>query len=365
MNAHKRTFGLLAAILAVSVAAVGGIWGHSVHSHTHSGTLRASIMPAALPADGFSVAELRLAGGSPPDLKISVVAGTHRLRIIRQTPEGALLRAGTLPGKATIEVSGNGYAPVHIELETKLDATDSAGDGTPDFLRLNDPADRTAFRRWFTLIAEAVYYRSANQLPTEINDCAALMRYAYREALREHTGEWATFLALPAITTASAVNKYSYPYTALEGAMFRVQPGTFRASDVSDGAFAEFADADSLRRFNSYFVSRELRRARAGDLLFFRQENQNMPFHAMIFLGHSQFEPGDDEFLIYHTGPNSNRQSTGVIHQKRLRSAAEAGEIRRLPLAELLRYPDARWRPLPRNSAFLGVYRWNILRGEE
>ena len=31
--------------------------------------------------------------------------------------------------------------------------TDSFHDGTPDFLRLTDPADRAAFRQWFTLIA--------------------------------------------------------------------------------------------------------------------------------------------------------------------------------------------------------------------
>jgi len=27
-----------------------------------------------------------------------------------------------------------------------------------------------------------------------------------------------------------------------------------------------------------------------------------------------------------------------------------------------LHHPDARWRPLPENTNFLGVYRWNILR---
>ena len=62
------------------------------------------------------------------------------------------------------------------------------------------------------------------------------------------------------------------------------------------------------------------------------------PFHSMIFCG----ETG----VVYHTGP---------IHQGK-------GEMRRLLLSDLLHHPDARWRPLPENENFLGVYRWNILR---
>jgi uncharacterized protein YfaT (DUF1175 family) len=38
------------------------------------------------------------------------------------------------------------------------------------------------------------------------------------------------------------------------------------------------------------------------------------------------------------------------------------GEVRRVALEDLIHYPDTRWRPLPENSNFLGVYRWNILR---
>ncbi len=74
-----------------------------------------------------------------------------------------------------------------------------------------------------------------------------------------------------------------------------------------------------------------------------------MPFHAMIFLGRSQIEPGHEQYVVYHTGP----------------SARSAGEIRRLALAQLLNYPDPRWRPLADNPGFLGVYRWNILRGAD
>src|SRR5262249_37942958 len=64
------------------------------------------------------------------------------------------------------------------------DAQEATGrDGTPDFLRLDSPADRAAFRQWFTAIVEYEALRPAAELPAEINDCAALLRYAYRGAL--------------------------------------------------------------------------------------------------------------------------------------------------------------------------------------
>jgi uncharacterized protein YfaT (DUF1175 family) len=104
-----------------------------------------------------------------------------------------------------------------------------------------------------------------------------------------------------------------------------------------------------LWRYNSYFVGRDIARAQPGDLLFFRQQGQNLPFHAMIFLGPSQVESGasSEAFVVYHTGPVGQ----------------SAGEIRRPTVTQLLNFPDPRWRPVRSNPSFLGVYRWNILRG--
>jgi hypothetical protein len=70
------------------------------------------------------------------------------------------------------------------------DFLDRFTDGTPDFLRLDSPSDQVAFRRWFTLIAEYQALRPPESIPTEINDCAALLRYAYRNALRNHDPGW-------------------------------------------------------------------------------------------------------------------------------------------------------------------------------
>lgn len=44
---------------------------------------------------------------------------------------------------------------------------ESALDGTPDFLRLDNPGDRQAFRRWFTFLAEVQYFTPAAERPDE------------------------------------------------------------------------------------------------------------------------------------------------------------------------------------------------------
>jgi uncharacterized protein YfaT (DUF1175 family) len=215
-------------------------------------------------------------------------------------------------------------------------------------VRLRSEADRQAFRRWFTFLGEAQYFRRG-QLPEEVNDCAALLRFAYREALRRHDGPWAASVALPATPAIPAVAQYEYPRTPLGATIFRVRPGAFVPADLRDGSFAEFADANTLRRYNTHFISRDLRLAQPGDLLFFRQFGQNSPYHAMIFLGRSQMGPGAESYVVYHTGPMGKHP----------------GEIRRPTVPELLAHPEARWHPVRDNPAFLGIYRWNILRGAD
>ena len=63
----------------------------------------------------------------------------------------------------------------------------------PAQVRLADESDRSAFRSWFTLLADAQFEQPA----PEVTDCAALVRFAFREALRAHTPEWSRRTALP------------------------------------------------------------------------------------------------------------------------------------------------------------------------
>lgn len=229
----------------------------------------------------------------------------------------------------------------------EINASDRFRDGTPDFLRLDDPADRDSFRRWFTLLAEVKAAQPTEKLPAEINDCAGLIRFAYREALRPHDADWMAQQALQSIPAIASVEKYQYPFTPLGAGLWRVQPGSFQPSDVNAGAFAQFADAKTLKNLNMHFISRDLSHARPGDVLFYRQLQQNSPYHSMIFVGPSQLRPELAEpLVIYHTG------SIGK----------EKGEIRVLRVSDLMSFPAPRWRPLAGNDNFLGVYRWNILR---
>ncbi|MGO9776197.1 MAG: DUF1175 family protein [Terracidiphilus sp.] len=219
---------------------------------------------------------------------------------------------------------------------------DRFGDGTPDFLRLTDPADQAAFRRWFTMIAEYQAIRPRAELPAEITDCASLLRFSYREALKRHNDSWflATGIDMPA--PPGEIRAWYYPDTPLGAALFRVKPGAFEAADINNGAFAQFADARTLVERNAYFVSREVRQAQPGDLLFYRQFGQSSPWHSMIVA-----EAGSRARVVYHTGPDHGRP----------------GELRRVLLSELLDHPQPQWRPVAQNPNFLGVYRWNILRG--
>ena len=122
--------------------------------------------------------------------------------------------------------------------------------------------------------------------------------------------------------------------------LFRTRSGPYLASDRSDGTFAQFADAKTLLSDNAYLIGRDIRSGRPGDLIFFRLLETDSQYHSMIITG------DQGEWVVYHTGP---------IDQHR-------GEMRRVLLADLLRHPDPRWRPMPSNPNFLGVYRWNILR---
>lgn len=311
--------------------------------------LRAALNSRELVADGQDTAMMSIfAKGA----KVQIVDGVHSaaLEDIQDTPYGseARIRAGILPGRVHLRIEAPGFSTAFASLQTTLSASDRLGDGEPDFLRLDDDHDQQAFRRWFTFLAEAQYFQPAQSRPREINDCAALIRYAYREALRNHDGAWAADARLPLVPALDSIAKYEYPYTPLGASLFRVRPGPFHASDLRDGTFAEFADVQALWRLNTHFVTRDVNRAQPGDLLFFRQLSEHMPFHSMIYLGPSQISRGMTHYVVYHTGP----------------TGADPGEIRRLSVDELLRFPEPRWRPLPANPSFLGVYRWNILEKE-
>ncbi len=289
-----------------------------------------------LPADGAEHDALRIR----VPVFDGIVSDEPPLRLVRDGDAiHGLVQSPVIPGESQLLLrwrDRSRYVPVRFV----FDPRDSYGDGTPDFLRLHTAQDRSAFRAWFISIAEV----QLPKVPAEITDCAALLRFAYREALHAHDASWLRSHQTEALLPS--IQQYVYPQTPLKANLFRVRPGPFVPADLDNGSFAQFADAQTLMGLNTYLIGRDVRMARPGDLIFYRQLEQvspydvhfHSPFHSMIFCG--------DQGVVYHTGPIRNGK----------------GEMRRLLLDDLLHHPDARWRPLPENENFLGVYRWNILR---
>ena len=196
----------LAVLAVVAIAVV--VCAFTVHRALAPAAFELQLSDTELPADGFTSTELKIQSSNGRELRgLQVqVENPHGAVVESTSVKGGLatasLRAGVLPGETTLRITAPGFTSQEITLHTTPEASDTVGDGTPDFLRLHDPADRAAFRRWFTLLAESQYYRG-HAMPAEIDDCAALLRFAYREALREHNAAWAHAAALP--VPASAV----------------------------------------------------------------------------------------------------------------------------------------------------------------
>lgn len=200
----------------------------------------------------------------------------------------------------------------------------------PAQVRLADESDRDAFRSWFTFLADAQFYQ-----PTpDVVDCAGLVRHAAREALKAHTPEWHRRAALPAAAPFPDVR--NRPAGG---------PGGLPLFQVGPERYAEFADARTIVTRNARLLGRDLGALRPGDLLYFRQDMQTAPDHLMVYVGPSRFEAGAADWVVYHTGPLDGG----------------AGEVRKARLADLLRHPSPRWRPIAHNPAFIGVFRLDWL----
>ena len=239
---------------------------------------RLSVEPSqvTLPADGAEHNALRIGfAGLRFGETASEDVNAPNLRLL-ESPRGILdgvLLAPVNPGHTDLQLTWRHHT-ILVPVTFLFDPSDSYADGTPDFLRLHTTQDRQAFRAWFTSIAEAQADRP--ELPSEIDDCAALLRFAYREALHAHDETWLG--SHPTETPQPSIRQYVYPQTPLGANLFRVRPGPFLPEDLGNGSFAQFADARTLMERNTYLVGRDVRQARPGDLIFYRQLDQNSPY---------------------------------------------------------------------------------------
>lgn len=191
------------------------------------------------------------------------------------------------------------------------------------------------------------FYEASPAWNPEQRDCAGLVRFAWREALRRHDRAWFQRMGAGYEPFAPDVRAYDLERGPLGEKLFRTGFGAFREEDLLNGKFSEFADARTLKSFNTVFVSRDRRQAQAGDLIFFYQPwVQKYPYHVMIFIGEARrAAEGANDWVVYHTGSSPH----------------DEGTVKKVRLAVLDHHPDRRWRPLESNPNFLGFYRLKIL----
>src|SRR5262245_60357047 len=133
---------------------------------------------------------------------------------------------------------------------------DSDQDGLPDSVELPG-ADRDNFRTWFTTIAEMQFYHLSDQWLPDQRDCAGLARFAWREALRRHDRVWFQRMGPGYDQVASDVGRYSLERGPLGEKLFRTAFGSYKETDLTTGKFSEFADARTLKAFNTTFIGRD------------------------------------------------------------------------------------------------------------
>ncbi|WP_448523886.1 DUF1175 domain-containing protein [Pseudothermotoga sp.] len=215
---------------------------------------------------------------------------------------------------------------------------DSDGDGYPDSLEL-DREDSERFRNWFVWIALSTLANDSILWSQKERDCAGFVRYCAREALRRHD-EWWLRTTKYSGPTFEDVQKYNYPNLPLVGEkMFRIVKGRFE----SEKDFSYFATARILVEYSLRFVTKDVRKARAGDILvFFHPQDFEFPYHLMVYAG--EILTKDEAWLVYHTGPIGDGP----------------GELRLVRLKELMDY-DPTWWPTEDNQNFLGFYSFRFL----
>jgi uncharacterized protein YfaT (DUF1175 family) len=324
------------AIVVLLLVVVAGAWLVPV-----SDTIE--IDRLSMPADGAAVARLRagranLAGfaalGRAPSIELSPTDAA----LLRSHDGDLILRAGHRPG--TIAVTAG---DARAELVLLPSANDDDEDGLPDAAELLGEEDRAAFTAWFTAIAEAQATAIDDAWPAIHHDCAGLIRFAYREALKPHDASWLGRRKHRISIAHPDVASLAYPELPfMEDLPFRRIAGRFDARLGPEEQFTAAASARTLWQHNTRMLSRRLEDGRAGDLLFFSVPlGSGSRMHSMILLG---------------------RHPGATLHEPARRAVYHTGtEVRLVSLDELLAHPDPSWHPLPHNPRFLGVHRLELL----
>lgn len=350
--------GIVAGVLIGLMASVGIYLLYSKLNSTVS-KLDLLITPSEIPADGVSSAELEIrlisrlgrgldADALPRPPRVALIEGANLVKMVRITPLRYRLVAGFETGRVIAHVRVHGaIAPLQVTLDVVPSLADRNQNGYPDVLDLTSSSDRDRFRRWFTTIARGQLRHVDDRWHDR--DCAGLLRYCYREALKVHDNRWLAGRRWLESAAIPDVGKYNYPNVPLVGTrIFNAGRRPDDATDATRGSpepsmatlsqFHEFAEAARLKDNSLRFHTREVGEALPGDVIFYLNDSDaEWPYHTMIYLGNGQ--------TVYHTGPDGD----------------SPGTIKSLSLSELSTHPNPRWHPISENPHFLGFYRWRIL----
>lgn len=263
-----------------------------------------------------------------------------------------LVRAGTRAGALPVTLwhirAGEKRAVAQQLVVFQHNHADRDADGLPDVMELRTENERSAFTGWFTAIAEAQATHIDDRWATIHQDCAGLVRFAYREAMRSHDPEWlAKWKYLPAIPAERNAHAF-YPDLPIVGDLpFRARGGSYDPEMSRHTQFSAAPNARTLWQHNTTFISKDIAHARAGDLLFFEvPDASGSRLHTMIALGET---PASSHHAI----------ATRVVYHNGL--AAPQGEVRLVRLSELQNHPDQSWHPARSNPRFIGVHRLSHL----
>jgi hypothetical protein len=227
---------------------------------------------------------------------------------------------------------------IKINQNERFYRLDLNGNGFPDVAEL-DYDDSENFRNWFTSIILNVVVNHSTILPESYSDCAGLVRYAYKEALKKHDPIWIEQSSYKGIVFEDVQN-YNYPNVpALKQFLFKINNNKYSYDEIS-ADFSVFASARHILEYNTVFVSKDIYAAKSGDVIgFFHPEDPEFPYHIMVYLRNNT-----ESYILYHTGPVDER----------------GGELRIVRLEDMF-FADPSWLPSYQNKYFMGVFRFKIL----
>ena len=203
-----------------------------------------------------------------------------------------------------------------------------------DILEL-DNKDSESFNLWFSNIIINIFNEDM-LIPKNYSDCAGLIRFAYKEALKKHDQHWLNTNNYKGFIYED-VRKYNYPEVPF------INTDIFLVDDIvhDKNSYSNFASARYLIEYNMDYLGKNLINAKTGDILaFFHPNDVEFPYHLMIYI-----EQYNQRYVIYHTGPISDKNP---------------GELR-LTKIDNLKYSDPSWIADKENKNFLGYYRFKII----